>query len=1070
MFRSTAIFFGALLAAALTLSQPGFAACNCDPDLTFTNNPEWAGPYAQTASVDVDAGNSLTSFVTAAYWQIAGRAPSAAELNAQLANLAQNTGGNDWWRRIDTVNDIMNKVGRQIPRYYSNPWQNNSDTLFNTAPCHNVARDIGAVLMFFFSCPQGVNCGLDWANNHVTGMQTGYPDTNLWAPTGYYTPSSNDGFFYRELMDARYAGLQFFLPNVYGPDLSDGSMTHLANALGQVATATAGDRDVKIGLFDDTWGWGNYPYAPWNSAIPDLNNPANAAAAAASICNNKWFPFFDAIPAADRYTVNVGGQARPIIYFYNAGTLGAGGNASDVLNRCRALFLARYGVYPFLVVDQYYWSADPRMVNVADSRFTWKTVDVGLTNNLSTYYNSAEGITLDHATVRWDPVARDHGVAAINSGDQYSLHKGPELLQAALANSVSGVNILTLGTWNDLGEGTGINRAYDYYYNGAWLAPNTFMDLIRASQSQQSCPPVGTTATSTPTLTPTPTHGPLVADLENHATDNLTYWNGGGVYQYVSDCSSTKLGWPAGSGTAPGAYGTSAYAGCWAGVMQAASYTPKTGNPVVAPYSFLAFELVPGGSLQYGQPGSAVTSVLPYSINHGIQFDYEAGNTYTAYQIQVTTKQVLDYNYFQYTFTAPNTGWNTQVVYFPGDGSPALSLPPWAANPGLAFDPSSCGAVIFQVVPQLYPQSYSLCVDNITFAVPLPPTATPSRTVSPSATATPSGTASPTPSPMASPTTTSTATSTATPSPSPTLTVLVGSATSTPSPSPSPSVSPLSTTTGTPTRTALVTATPSPTLDLATPTQWISGTASPSLSGTPSPGWTPTASPTATALVTASPSPKPTGSSTGTVGVTPPSTATATRTVSPMDTVTASTTATPTSNPSSTDTPTATPIATPTATPTASPGPSGTPRPVASATPTQVASVTSSATPSPEPSLPPSVTVTVTPSMGAAPGGPSGSPQPIRVVAVPNPQHGLRLVFDIQIAGTATFMEFRIYTPAMVLASSSVVRGMFQPGWNTVPVPLAQALAPGLYYAEVRGGRGAGTFKGAEIGRFVYWP
>lgn len=70
----------------------------------------------------------------------------------------------------------------------------------------------------------------------------------------------------------------------------------------------------------------------------------------------------------------------------------------------------------------------------------------------------------------------------------------------------------------------------------------------------------------------------------------------------------------------------------------------------------------------------------------------------------------------------------------------------------------------------------------------------------------------------------------------------------------------------------------------------------------------------------------------------------------------------------------------------------------------------------------------------------------------------------------ATFMDFRIYTPAMVLASAAVIQGDFQPGWNKVTVPLAQVLAPGLYYAEVRGGRGAGAFKGAEIGRFVYWP
>ncbi|HXB96918.1 MAG TPA: hypothetical protein VNZ54_02625, partial [bacterium] len=44
-------------------------------------------------------------------------------------------------------------------------------------------------------------------------------------------------------------------------------------------------------------------------------------------------------------------------------------------------------------------------------------------------------------------------------------------------------DILVIATWNDLGEGTGINRNYDYYFDGQWQAPNYFMGLIRASQS-----------------------------------------------------------------------------------------------------------------------------------------------------------------------------------------------------------------------------------------------------------------------------------------------------------------------------------------------------------------------------------------------------------------------------------------------------------------------------------------------------------------------------------------------------------------------------------------------------------
>jgi len=47
----------------------------------------------------------------------------------------------------------------------------------------------------------------------------------------------------------------------------------------------------------------------------------------------------------------------------------------------------------------------------------------------------------------------------------------------------SDADLLVLATWNDLGEGTGVHRNYDYYAGGKWLEPDHFMRLIRDSQS-----------------------------------------------------------------------------------------------------------------------------------------------------------------------------------------------------------------------------------------------------------------------------------------------------------------------------------------------------------------------------------------------------------------------------------------------------------------------------------------------------------------------------------------------------------------------------------------------------------
>jgi hypothetical protein len=93
------------------------------------------------------------------------------------------------------------------------------------------------------------------------------------------------------------------------------------------------------------------------------------------------------------------------------------------------------------------------------------------------------GHVIDHAMVRWDSVGRDRPGETATEHDR--LVKDSALLKRVLVDS-SDADILVLATWNDLGEGTGINRNYDYYVGGRWLEPDHFMRLIRASQTSQS--------------------------------------------------------------------------------------------------------------------------------------------------------------------------------------------------------------------------------------------------------------------------------------------------------------------------------------------------------------------------------------------------------------------------------------------------------------------------------------------------------------------------------------------------------------------------------------------------------
>lgn len=320
--------------------------------------------------------------------------------------------------------------------------------------------------MFFFNCPHGQNCDMDWANTHAPGMDKPVPGL-AWgdAADGYYDPR-NPGFWKRELRDAKAAGLQFILPNVYGLDMErDGTIKTLTEALAKE------EDPVKIALFDDTWMWGRHWAGPFWGVAPDLNEPE---AAAEKLYASKWKPFFSAIGPGHWYRVH----GRPLIYFYNGGTLKPVDKGAATLRLMKAMFKRDFGVEPFLAVDRAFFR-DPDMAGVADAKFIWDPFKYGEESTPGLGRSSAHGVTLAHAMVRWDSLDRDHKGAIAMDADL--MHKGPEILEAVLKNSED-ADILVIATWNDLGEGTGINRNYDYYYRGAWLSPDYFMSMIRKAQ------------------------------------------------------------------------------------------------------------------------------------------------------------------------------------------------------------------------------------------------------------------------------------------------------------------------------------------------------------------------------------------------------------------------------------------------------------------------------------------------------------------------------------------------------------------------------------------------------------
>lgn len=469
-----------LLAATLVACSPESAAPKPTPSpdrpadtapappSDFELKPE-TDPAALTRSetVDLNLGSNPEQFVRCLWRQLTGAEPDAEWTLAQAALL----GTPEFPRRIDLALALAEEAGRTGAEWaYSDPWA--AQVPLSGGPDKRLDRDVGAVFMFFFTSPQKPNGGTGWANNHAPGML--FPDPSLdlaeQDPTRYdglFHPR-NAAFWHRELTDARYAGLDFILPNVYGPDLKPENLEPLRIALDKIRSEHGEDR-VKLGMFDDTWTWGQPYFGPFWEQQPDCAQPEITAKV---LYDAKWKPFFEAVPREDWYLVD----GRPLIYFYNNNSLQNRQDFDRVLLRMKARFKEDFGVEPFVAVDTAF-NYRPSMKEVSDSHFKWYTFD--LPEHFAS--ETRNGITLSHSMVRWDSTSRwnDHVEARAKPDDL--IVKDDRVLRQVLDDTRDS-DILVIATWNDLGEGTGINRCYDYYWDGEWKRPDHFMRLIRRSQ------------------------------------------------------------------------------------------------------------------------------------------------------------------------------------------------------------------------------------------------------------------------------------------------------------------------------------------------------------------------------------------------------------------------------------------------------------------------------------------------------------------------------------------------------------------------------------------------------------
>ena len=199
----------------------------------------------KTANPDVNLGNNLNDLIIAAYCQVFGSYPASSDFTYWTNRF----NSDNKLRRIDLYREIQGRLtcveGTTgcMGYKYSDPWVDSQIDL-GSYTCNRkpeaAKRDVGALLMFNHQCniPHMDNCNFDRMNNHFNGIKEG---STVYGNTLY--DYLNPTWWLNQFKDAKYAGLQFFALNVYGPDiLSNPSVLGYINS----ASSTTG---VKVAYF-----------------------------------------------------------------------------------------------------------------------------------------------------------------------------------------------------------------------------------------------------------------------------------------------------------------------------------------------------------------------------------------------------------------------------------------------------------------------------------------------------------------------------------------------------------------------------------------------------------------------------------------------------------------------------------------------------------------------------------------------------------------------------------------------------------------------------------------------------
>jgi len=318
----------------------------------------------------------------------------------------------------------------------------------------------------------------------------------IYHPTGSYTRySSMDKSWYTfEILDMMHSGIDYIFPVCWGDQptmhyFQISVLSYLAEAIRATGSF------IKVGLFDDTtsecaeWNYFNgKEYAP-NPSMPldDANNWQY-------FYQRKIRPFFQTFPTSlwathNRRSVEEGGQ--PIIIVY-VGIWFTGHQSSDEMwTAIKADFSEDFtdasgkGITPFIILENTWFSYNQDLTSVVDGRYRWGAALYGFNSSeIRNYRVSAVGPGYD------DRLVQDPGSHQPRNKDIHQYPGPPDyFLKTEFAKipkdlifnpDVETKHLILIETWNELFEGTAVERCYDFPApSGGFLGEAFYINRLR---------------------------------------------------------------------------------------------------------------------------------------------------------------------------------------------------------------------------------------------------------------------------------------------------------------------------------------------------------------------------------------------------------------------------------------------------------------------------------------------------------------------------------------------------------------------------------------------------------------